>query len=246
MPDEVAMASRTLPVVDEPKAVLLDVGGVLFLPDHDRLLGAMSRAGFAPPVEALDRAHYAGAAALDEAAAETGWPHYWSFYLDAFLTACDVPDELRAEALDHLSSEHAVSGLWTRIPPGAREGLEALGATGVCLGIVSNSDGSVEAQLREYDLAQVGPGPGIEVECVIDSTVVGVSKPDPRIFELALDAMGVAGADSWYVGDTPAFDVLGARRAGLRAFLLDPYQQHLDMDCDRVASLTELAELIRA
>ena len=235
-----------MPVVADPKAVLLDVGGVLFLPAHDRLLGAMSRAGFAPPVEALDPAHYAGAAALDEPAVETEWPHYWSVYLDAFLTECGVPDELRAEALDHLSSEHAVSGLWTRIAPGSREGLEALKATGVRLGIVSNSDGTVETQLREYDLAQVGPGSGVEVECVIDSTVVGVSNPNPRIFELALDAMGVAADDAWYVGDTPAFDVVGARRAGLRPFLLDPYQRHLDTDCDRVRSLTELADQVRA
>ena len=39
---------------------------------------------------------------------------------------------------------------------------------------------------------QVGPGLGVEVACVIDSGAVGVSKPDPRIFHLALDAIGVA------------------------------------------------------
>ena len=113
------------------------------------------------------------------------------------------------------------------------------------IGIISNSDGTVEQQLREHEVAQVGAGPGVEVECIVDSTAVGVAKPDPRIFEIALDAMGVAAADAWYVGDTPAFDVVGARDAGLRPFLVDPFQLHLAADCDRVASLSEVAALIR-
>jgi putative hydrolase of the HAD superfamily len=232
--------------VPDPKAVLLDVGGVLFLPDHDRLLGAMSRAGFTPPVEVLDRAHYAGAQRLDEGVLDVAWPHYWSQYLDAFLTACNVPDDLRDDAREHLASEHAVEGLWTRVAPGSREGLRALQATGVRLGIISNSDGTVERQLRDFSVAQVGAGPGVGVECIIDSTVVGVSKPDARIFEIALDAMGVTAADAWYAGDTPAFDVLGARNAGLRPFLIDPYELHPDGDSDSVASLTELAARIQA
>ena len=69
-----------------PAAVLLDVGGVLFLPDHARLLGAMARADFTPPADALDRAHYAGANALS-GAVDSVWPEYWSAYIDAFLTA---------------------------------------------------------------------------------------------------------------------------------------------------------------
>jgi putative hydrolase of the HAD superfamily len=225
--------------------VLLDVGGVLFLPDHDRILGALSRAGFAPPVEVLDRAHYAGAARLDTTTVDGEWPHYWTHYLDAFLTACAVPDELRGAAHEHLGSEHATQGLWTRIAPGSREGLRDLVASGVRLGIVSNSDGTVEEQLRAFDIAQVGPGAGVDVEVVVDSTVAGVSKPDPRIFGIALDAMGVVPEDAWYVGDTPAFDVAGARNAGLRPILLDPFQLHLDADCDRVDSLADVAARIQ-
>ena len=227
-----------------PKVVLLDVGGVLFLPDHARLLGALSRAGFAPPVELLDRAHYAGAASLEDPAG-TVWPEYWSTYIEAFLTACDIPDDLRADAHEHLANEHTVQGLWTRIAPGSDEGLRALHATGVRLGIVSNADGTVEQQLQEFGIAQVGPCDGVEMACVVDSTVVGVSKPDPRIFDIALDALGVAPEDAWYAGDTPAFDVVGARAAGLRPFLVDPFQMHLNGDVDRVGSLSELAMHIR-
>jgi putative hydrolase of the HAD superfamily len=71
-------------------------------------------------------------------------------------------------------------------------------------------------------------------------------KPDPRIFHLALDAMGIAAGDAWYVGDMPGIDVVGARAAGLHPVLMDPYQLHLDADFDRVSSLTELAEIVSA
>lgn len=227
-----------------PKAVLLDVGGVLLLPNHERMLGALTRAGFTPSVEVLDNAHYAGAARLDDATVTTNWPDYWKYYLDAYITTCGVPDELREDAHQHLDSEFAVVASWSRIAPGAPEGLRALAATGVRLGIVSNADGTVEQQLRDFGIVHVGPGPGVEVECVIDSTVVNISKPDPRIFDLALDAMGVEPADVWYVGDMPAFDVVGARNAGIRPFVMDPYQLHLDADYERVASLSEVAELV--
>jgi putative hydrolase of the HAD superfamily len=230
--------------VPSPKAVLLDVGGVLLLPNHERMLGALTRAGFTPSVEVLDNAHYAGAARLDDATVTTHWPDYWKCYLDAYITTCGVPDELREDAHQHLDSEFAVVASWTRIAPGSTEGLRALVATGVRLGIVSNADGTVEQQLRDYGVVQAGPGPGVDVECVIDSGAVGVSKPDPRIFQLALDAMSVEPADAWYVGDMPAFDVVGARNAGIRPFVMDPYQLHLESDYERVRSLTELAELV--
>jgi putative hydrolase of the HAD superfamily len=230
--------------VPEPKAVLLDVGGVLLLPSHDRLLGALDRAGFTPPVEVLDRAHYAGAARLDATTVDTEWPHYWKHYIDGFLAACEIPDELREEAHEHLSSEHASQGLWGRIAPGSPQGVRALVATGVRLGIVSNSDGTVERELATRGIAQVGPGDGTDVECIVDSTTVGVAKPDPRIFGFALESMGVVAGDAWYVGDTPAFDVEGARNAGLRPLLLDPYEFHLNGDFDRVGTLDEVAALV--
>lgn len=228
----------------EPKAVLLDVGGVLLLPLHDRIAGALQRGGFTADAGMLDRAHYAGAAALTEEAVALGWPDFWRHYLDAYITECGVPDEMRDEVHQHLDSEFATGMLWSRIAPGARDGLRALVESGVRLGIVSNAEGTVEQQLREAGLVQVGAGAGVEVECVIDSTVVGVAKPDPRIFHIALDAMGIEPADAWYVGDTPCIDVTGAAAAGLRPLLFDPYRFNEGGGHDRVGSLREVAQQI--
>jgi putative hydrolase of the HAD superfamily len=93
---------------------------------------------------------------------------------------------------------------------------------------------------------QVGPGIGVEVDCVIDSGAVGVSKPDPRIFQLALDAIGVAATDAWYLGDMPGIDVVGARAAGLWPIVMDPFGFQADADYHRVTALAEVAEMVSA
>lgn len=226
--------------------VLLDVGGIFFVPVHDRILGAFSRAGLTPPVEMLDRAHYAGALAFPADDEQLDWPKRWRAYLDGYMTECGTPDELREEVHLHLDSEFADASLWMRELPGSRAGLRALSETGTRLGIVSNADGMIGQRLAELEILQVGPGVGVAVECVIDSGAVGVMKPDPRIFHLALEAMDISATDAWYVGDMPGIDVVGARAAGLFPVVMDPYQFHLDADYSRVSSLTELAGLVAA
>jgi putative hydrolase of the HAD superfamily len=86
----------------------------------------------------------------------------------------------------------------------------------------------------------------VDIECVIDSGNVGVMKPDPRIFHAAIDLLGLAPDQVWYVGDMPAIDVVGPRRAGIRPYLMDPLGLHFDAGYDRISSLGSLAELIAA
>ena len=98
------------------------------------------------------------------------------------------------------------------------ETAEALGlirAAGLIAAVISNSNGSVRAILD-------GLGLGAYLDFVLDSSEVGVEKPDPRIFRLALERSGLGPGQAIYVGDLYSVDVLGARAAGLAAFLLDP------------------------
>ena len=109
------------------------------------------------------------------------------------------------------------------------------------LGVVSNASGQIEAVLRRSAVCQVGPGAGVAVRCVIDSHVVGVSKPDPGIFDHALVHFdGVDRARVAYVGDSVTMDVAGATAAGLHPLLLDPYDDHAGADFDRITSLADL------
>lgn len=228
-----------------PEAVLMDVGGVLLLPEPDRIAGAFERAGSVPPRDRLIRAHYVAAAGFTtDCDALADWVRCWQQYLRDYVDACEVPDAEREAVHRHLDSEFADAALWSSVESGARDGLAELARTGVRLGIVSNADGVMAERLRGLELVQVGPGLGVEVACVIDSGAVGVMKPDPRIFQLALDAIGLDAGATWYVGDIPGIDVVGARRAGVRPFLFDPFELHHDADYDRVGSLADLAHLV--
>lgn len=234
--------------MSRPKAVLLDVGGIFLLPDHDRILGAFSRAECpsATAAELLDNVHYVAAAHFTvDLDVEAEWARCWKGYLERYIEACGVPVEDREEAHFHLDSEFADAALWVHEIPGSREGLQELAETGVRLGIVSNADGLIGSRLDEMEILQVGPGVGVPVECVIDSGNVGVMKPDPRIFRMALESMSLEPDEAWYIGDMPAIDVVGARRAGIRPFVIDPLGLHADEEHDAVASLVELAALVQ-
>lgn len=228
-----------------PEAVLLDAGGVLVLPERDRILGAFDRAGWRPSPAALGPAHYRAAHGFGvEADAEGDWVACWERYLRDYVVACGAPESERDEIHTHLDSEFADAALWCEPVPGVVDDLRALAATGVRLGVVSNADGVMGERLRALEILQVGPGIGVDVACVIDSGAVGVMKPDARIFRLALDVLDLAPEQVWFVGDMPAIDVVGARRAGLRPVLLDPLELHHGGGYDRVGSLAELAERV--
>jgi putative hydrolase of the HAD superfamily len=76
------------------------------------------------------------------------------------------------------------------------------------LGVISNFYGNVHLLLDDAGITPL-------LGAVVDSTVVGVAKPDPRIFALALERLGGKPARALYVGDSHDKDVLGARSAGL-------------------------------
>jgi putative hydrolase of the HAD superfamily len=234
-----------VPTSKPPAAVLLDAGGVFVLPDPERILGAFTRAECSVRREVLADAHYRAAARFaTHLDVEAGWTEAWLDYLQTYVAECGVPQDRRDEAHRHIDSEFADAALWVEPVSGSREGLQALADTGVRLGIVSNADGMMGQRLAQLELCQVGPGIGVDIECVLDSGNVGIMKPDPRIFEAAIDLLGLNADQVWYVGDMPAIDVIGARRAGIRPFLMDPLGLHLDASYERIPSLAALAELI--
>ncbi len=100
---------------------------------------------------------------------------------------------------------------------------ERLRSAGVKVGIISNWDTRLEGVLD-------GLGLGALIDTVVSSAVVGLHKPDPRIFELACARLGVEPGRCAHVGDHVYSDVLGARAAGLRPVLIDRHRVGLSSD----------------
>src|SRR6267142_3098537 len=97
----------------------------------------------------------------------------------------------------------------------AAKALQRARDMGLVVGVISNSNGSVQRALDEAGL-------GAYLEFVIDSSVVGAAKPDPRIFELGLRAARATPEETVYVGDSYFVDVVGARPAGFGAVWSNP------------------------
>ena len=139
----------------------------------------------------------------------------------------------RARAYGH--TMHRLSLEWSRIEPapGRRDAaavahyhevLASLRRHGLIVGCISNSDGTVAELLASAGL-------GASLEFVVDSGVVGVEKPDPAIFRIALERAAVAPGEAMHVGDLYPVDVVGARRAGIEPVLLDPLGRYGDRGC---------------
>jgi putative hydrolase of the HAD superfamily len=165
---------------------------------------------------------------------------FWHEYNLAYVRSVGVLDneiDLAATVLER--TRNAYTWRWP-IPESVRA-LRALHAIGMPMGVISNATGQIAAVLERSGVCQVGDGPHTPVRVIIDSHVVGVSKPDARIFELALEYFaGIDRARVAYVGDSVTMDVGGARAAGLHPILLDPHDDHAGADFTRVRSLEDL------
>ena len=236
-------------------AILLDAGGVLVFPEPDRLLPPLRGAGVAPDLATLERAHYRAMAIQDAEASPPVQASWWRNYLLGYVAACGVGQD-RAELLATEMAQGIRGHGWTHVGLGAMDGLRAVAALGLPMGVVSNSDGSVEGDLRRLGVCYVpdasdGPGApaaGVPMGVILDSAVVGVAKPDPEIFRLALDVLGVpAGSTVLHVGDSLRYDVAGALAAGLQPVHMDPHGFCPTPDGHpHVRSLAELARSISA
>ncbi len=223
---------KSEPAGDEIRAVLLDAGGVFLLPDAIRVRAALDRLGLPTDDSLIFAAHYHGMRALDRS---PGPDVYWPAYVHALGIASDRT----AAALGELATLP-----WTSVVSESVSALRALASRGVPLAIVSNAGGTVERELLERRICQVGEGPGACVAAVVDSTVVGFEKPDPRIFQHALERIGADAATAVHVGDSVYLDVEGARAAGIRPFHFDPPGVCDDRSHSHLASLHDLLPLL--
>lgn len=221
----------------EIDAVLFDAGGIFVIPDPTVLAPLLAYFGATQDLDAYHRAHYRGMAAKSAA----GSPESdWSVYNSAYVQSVGVPDheiEYAAEILGRTRN----AWLWRWPLQDSISALRELHLRNVPVGVVSNATGQIADLLERSRVCQVGDGHGVPVRVIVDSHIVGVAKPDPRIFDFGLEALGAIDRSRVaYVGDSVTMDVGGARAAGLFPVLLDPHDDHIGADFHRVRSLLDL------
>ena len=124
---------------------------------------------------------------------------------------------------------------------GALSTITALADAGIRLGIVSN--GSTTAQSSKIALLGLQPW----FQTIVISEACGWRKPDPRIFAMALKALATEPCDTWFIGDHPANDIVGAAAAGLDAIWIgdpDSWPGNLVRPVRIIKELPELLGLI--
>jgi putative hydrolase of the HAD superfamily len=222
-------------------AILFDAGGVLVLPDPTVLGPLLAPYGGDPSVAAHRRAHYAAMAAKSRVgSSEWDWNAYNLVYVDSVGCRRDIREHA-AEVLDHTRSAH----LWRWAIPETSATLASLAEAGVPMGVVSNASGQIEAVLRHTEICAIDEGCGVRMRVIVDSHVVGVAKPDPRIFDHALGHFGEFERHRIaYVGDSVTMDVAAATGAGLHPLLIDPYDDHAGADYETIRSVEDVLSMI--
>jgi len=234
-------------------SVVFDMGGVFIIPNPALVCAAVSAAGVPLEMtfEQAHDAHYTGVRAITERLAEEDvdetQPEVWEHYDTAYFASIGLAGhdlDTAVEARDQLRRRDKVSDLWTQLIVHNVTGFAAISDLRP-VAIVTNNIGTAVEQCRDHGICQIGEGPLPSVAAIVDSTVVGVSKPDPRIFDPALAALGTKRGRTLYVGDTVHADVRGATAAGMPVVQLDPLDLHRDHDHWRLPNLTALADFLR-
>ena len=221
--------------------VFLDAGGVLCHPSWTRVADALVRHGAVVTATALAAAEQRATRDIDDATVigttddrSRGW-----LYFNLVLQHAGVEQNGGTDAaLAELREYHRNENLWEHIEPDVAPALAALRDRGLRLVVVSNANGRLRHLFDRVDLTKW-------FDHVLDSHEWGVEKPDPRLFQLALEESRADAANTVHVGDLYHVDVMGARAAGLReGILFDQAGLYDDVDCPRVASLAALVEWI--
>lgn len=206
--------ARASPVI--VRAVLFDLDDTLF--DHYYCSRSALEAVQAShdcfagmPFEALERAHaqllehlhtdvMVGRLPIDDARRE----RFRRLYDAAGLAADErlVNEAATAYRKAYIAARRAVAGAADLLP---------LVKTRARVGIVSNN--LLDEQQEKLRQCALEPF----VDALVVSEEIGVSKPDPAIFRVALERLGCGAEDAVMVGDSWAADVVGARATGIRA-----------------------------
>jgi len=216
------------------ETIFFDAGYTLVFPDLQLTLAPLASWNVQPTQEQLFVAERHAKHLLDEAHSHGDFgidTRYWQTFYSRLLADMNISYD--ATLLDALAASTRRGTNWRTVRPGTADALETLQGR-YRLAVISNSDGTVGQLLEELGLKRY-------FETVIDSSLCGCEKPNPRIFHIALESMRVRPEQSVYIGDVYSVDYVGARAVGMNALLFDAAGVYEGTNYPRISSLSEIA-----
>lgn len=170
---------------------------------------------------------------------------YWRRYHSVMLERLGL--QTHREMLDRILASQFAADAWEPYPDVLPMLTAVRGQGNVRIGVVSDWGSNLRGILAELGLDR-------QLDFVLPSGAVGVAKPNPAFFRLALDEAGVAPHEALMVGDSYRADVRGAWSAGMDAVWLDrregmsitPSDEPIPIDVRRIHGLDELPPIVSA
>ena len=223
------------------RGVFFDAGNTILFPDYYIYRDICEALGVEAAIDEIVRAEAKARGAFDRSVADSPGSDvydFWAVYYTPFFEVLGVSDESIPDAIEMTRVANDTGlGIWKQPVEGLESTLDNLSARDLSLGVISNSDGRLEWRLEEIGVLD-------RFDFVIDSAIVGISKPDRRIFEDALKRSSLSPEEAVYVGDYYEVDVRGARAAGMSPVLFDPVGAYNDVDCEVISRLKDIVDVV--
>ncbi len=167
---------------------------------------------------------------------ENFWTEYSRRRLIALGTAPALAVELSRKVSAHMGEVYRPQSI---IPDDVRKALTELKQAGYFMAVLSNRDKPFQDTLESHGISEF-------FSFSLAGGEVKSYKPDPGLFEHALERAGLSSQEAVYVGDNYFADVVGSRRAGLRPVLFDPDTVFPEADCTTIRSFGELNSVLKS
>jgi putative hydrolase of the HAD superfamily len=215
--------------------VFFDVGNTLLFANRPRILAPLYQKNIVPSDDLLRVLESEVKNKFDDIVEHGGKADhsFWDMFYTRLFESLELTDE---ELRQRLIAHTRTSANWDCVRPGTKEALARIRGK-YKTAVISNADGKIAAVLTRCGIAD-------GFLSITDSGIVGHEKPDPVIFEAALQSVGARPEESLYVGDVYSIDYRGATGAGMQAVLFDVPGAYRNKGLPRVESLAELVERI--
>ncbi len=225
------------------RAVFFDLGGTLLVMRRDRIFQKVVRDEGRDASEDEIHGAYMGLepwwlsaysdSSMTSEQTEEAYRHLDQRVFSSLFPDASESEALRVSRLVRVRWPEVGKTIPLELYPDVQPTLANLQRRGYSMGLISNATADTERLVKPLGLDRF-------MSTVVFSGAVGYTKPNPRIFEIAMEKIGCGPGESVHVGDIYEADVVGAKNAGMKGVLIDRLGAQSGPDCPRISSLDQL------